>query len=89
VATAEELHKKLDAIKQQRARLEGKREQAIKELSDLGFNTPAEVKEELDRLNTFLADAEPAYVAAYEKFTQDYGHLLAGLQGLDSPSSRR
>lgn len=78
MATAEELHKKLEAIKQQRARLEGQRDQTVQELKSLGFETPAAVKAELDSIEEFLKTAEPAYESAYAKFVEDFGTQLEG-----------
>lgn len=79
MASADEIHKTLEALKNKKARLEGQRDQIIQECKSLGFDNPAELKAEIEKLEAFLAEKEPEYVAAYAAFTEQYGSVLATL----------
>ncbi len=77
--TAQELQALLSKTKTKVDRLNGQREQIVKTLKEMGHETPASLKKEIDELQEFLRVTEPGLAEQYNDFYEQYGDLIKTL----------
>lgn len=76
-----QITKQLEQAKSQKARLEGRKEQLLKNLSSLGFDSVEAAKAEQQKLREFLETAEPNLKEQYDAFVATHGQTLEALKG--------
>lgn len=75
-----QITKQLEQAKAHKARLEGRKEQLLKTLKDLGHDTVESAQAEATEINAFLETAEPELKAKYDNFVATHGPTLGAIK---------
>lgn len=76
-----QITKQLEQAKAHKARLEGRKEQMLKNLSSLGFDSVEAARAEQQKLREYLETAEPNLKEQYDAFVETHGRTLEALKG--------
>jgi flagellar biosynthesis chaperone FliJ len=78
-----EIQRKLESAKTQKMRLEGQREQLLRNLKDLGHESVDSAQQEIKELEQFITTNEPSFNQQCDEFfaaNQDAINALGGLK---------
>lgn len=75
-----QITKQLEQAKAHKARLEGRREQLLRSLKDLGHDAIDSAQAEAAQIRTFLETAEPDLKEKYDNFIATHGPTLNAIK---------
>lgn len=76
ISQIEQLKKKLQARKEEKARLEGRLEGVLNQLKEIGYPDIDAADAELDRLSEVIEDSEKELHKGIDEFIETYGDVL-------------